>query len=87
LRKLVDVIDQMLEQIPATEVELIRALEDNRSSAAIAAPETRLFRWQNTAETLADHLGDVLQTEGWKKQVQDIFMDRAGFAPREEDES
>ena len=77
MRDLGKVIDQMIAVIPPKENEiLIKRLQANKDSYAFTAPELVGLRWQETALCLADELGDKRQTEGWKKTVQDIWMDK-----------
>ncbi|TXH17911.1 MAG: hypothetical protein E6R03_03130 [Hyphomicrobiaceae bacterium] len=77
MRDLGKVIDEMIAVIPPTEGEvLISRLKAQKESFLFSAPELVGMRWGVTAECLAEELGNVRQTEGWKKTVQDIWMNR-----------
>lgn len=76
-RNLIDVIDQMLAVIPATEVRLRLGLESSKQSAAYTSPETIGLRWIDAAERLQNAIGDdfdgIVTENGWKLQVMKIW--------------
>jgi len=82
MRNLVEVIDQMLEKIPPKhdfgeveeEIELRGSLEAFKNTAYYTAPEVMSDLWILVAKRLSYCLGDELQTYGWKREVQEIWM-------------
>lgn len=74
MRNLVEVIDQMLEKIPESENSFLSSLEAIRTSTLFSAPETIRIRWKEVSINLAEFMEDKLQTEGWKREVQEIWM-------------
>lgn len=85
MRKLEDVIDQMLAVIPADQDHLRATLENHRSSAIFSSPETLQLRWQGTAMDLEDTFceeidGEVqppkLEPGSWQEKVFKIWMNQ-----------
>lgn len=78
MRNLIEVIDQMITQIPSDEQLLINELYSNRESAEFSSPETMGLRWENTAEALEGlgepPGGEPPWNEEWKNKVYDIWM-------------
>ena len=74
MRNLADVIDQMVEVIPANEETLIARLNATRQSVLFAAPELESFWWNMCAERLNDEIGQP--TKKWQKQIGLIFSGR-----------
>lgn len=72
-RHLPDVIDQIIKVIPQTEKGFIEELEDNKSSAEFSSPETIRLRWEMTAETLYNNIGNG-PLKAWQQEVVDIWM-------------
>lgn len=83
MRKLEEVIDQMLAVIPADEDHLRATLESHRRSAEFASPELLQLRWRETALELEDFFceeidGEVqppkLEPGSWQEKVFNIWM-------------
>ena len=75
MRKLADVIDRLLEEIPESQVRLIRCLANIQDSATYTPPEQMSFRWRQCQEVLFEELGyDKVEEDGWLKNVQEIWM-------------
>ena len=65
-----EVINQMLEKIPTTELDLRSDLDWNREDASWKAPEETI-QWQRTSETLMRHIPHP--TKDWQFEVLSIF--------------
>lgn len=71
MRNLVEVIDNIIEEIPFTEGQLIDRLQDHKSSVSFAAPELITFWWNEVADTLWQEIGEP--TLDWQVKVAKIF--------------
>lgn len=85
MRKLEEVIDQMLAVIPADEDHLRATLESHRRSAEFSSPELLQLRWRETALELEDTFceeidGEVqppkLEPGSWQEKVFKIWMNQ-----------
>jgi len=65
-----DVIKQMIEVIPASEIDLISDLQWNYEDASFKAPEETL-QWRRTSATLQKHILEL--TQDWQFNVLSIF--------------
>lgn len=83
MRKLEEVIAQMLLVIPGDQDHLRATLESHRSSALYASPELLQFRWRETAMELEDTfcekvdgkvLPPKLEPGSWQEKVYNIWM-------------
>ena len=71
MRSLTKVIDQILEVIPDSEIDVAYELLDLKSSAAYAVPEMMSIWWRETADFLNENVTDFSQD--WQNQVFKIF--------------
>lgn len=71
MRNLVEVIDNIIEEIPFTEGQLLDRLQDQKNSICYAAPEMIGFWWNQVADTLWDEIGEP--TLDWQIKVAKIF--------------
>lgn len=71
MRSLTKVIDQILEVIPNSEVDVAYELLVIKSSAAYAAPEMMSIWWRETADFLNENVTDFSQD--WQDRVFKIF--------------
>ncbi len=78
MRKLENVIDQMLSLIPISEQQLILDLEKVKSSVEFASPEMVGFWWREAADNLVDGIGEE-PTEAWHKNVIKIWQDDPNY--------
>jgi hypothetical protein len=85
VRKLEEVIDQMLMVIPGDQDHLRATLVSHRSSALFASPELVQLRWRETAMELEDTFceeidGEVqppkLEPGSWQEKVFKIWMNQ-----------
>lgn len=74
MRKLTEVIDNMVDLIPNHEINFITELESMRSSAAYCAPEQMVQWWLAVAHLLEDELGEEAPTSGWEFEVWKEWM-------------
>lgn len=76
MRDLVTVINRMLDEIPATEDDLIAELKDNRSSASCSAPELMSVWWNEVYDTLCNYAfnENTYNTNNWTETVRQIFV-------------
>lgn len=74
-RNLVEVIDAILLVIPDSESDFIAELKKCRESARYTSPETLGLRWERTAHTMWDYIGDKKpdDMEYWEAQALDIW--------------
>ena len=70
-RNCCEVINQMLEKIPADKVEFIKDLEWNYEDASCKAPEETI-QWDRTSRTLIKHMSEIPK-EDWEIEVFSIF--------------
>lgn len=84
MRKLEEVILQMLLVIPGDQDHLRATLESHRSSALFSSPETLMFRWEQTALELEATFCEAIDGEvqppklepgSWQEKVFNIWMD------------
>lgn len=75
LRRLYDVIDQMLPLIPKDKKSLRIALLSIKDSALFAPPENQAIWWKQTAVVLAEQIGQP--KEGWHHQIANIMRGTA----------
>ncbi len=77
MRKLSDVIGQLLEVTPESEEEFRSGLLEIKESLDYCPPEASAQRmwWRLTAELFEGRFKDE-PTEGWGKEAIDIWMDR-----------
>jgi hypothetical protein len=71
MRKLSDVVDQMLEVIPIEEASLAGRIKAARQSSLVAAPEMQPMFWNECFDALISEIGEP--TEDWQKKVAAIF--------------
>lgn len=74
MRSLTKVIDQILEVIPDSEIDVAYELLDLKSSAEYAAPELMSLWWRETADFLSENVTDFSQD--WQDRVFKIFTGR-----------
>lgn len=76
MRRLEDVIDKMVTQIPLSETDLLEQLESVRESVLYASPETVTMWWMQTAQILTNRFGENnVPEDSWEKAVERIWMD------------
>lgn len=85
MRKLEDVIDQMLLVIPVDQDHLRATLVGHRNSVTFSAPEAMQLHWQRTAKELedtfceGDFCGEIqppkFESGSWQEKVFNIWMD------------
>ena len=73
-RKLVDVLDNMIDLVPSHEDVLVTELRRIRSSAAYCSPEMLGQWWSHTANFLWGWFGDEPPTQGWEFEVWKEWM-------------
>jgi len=71
-RNLVNIIQQMIDEIPITEQDFINSLKDNQNSVSYAAPELMSMWWNEVVDTLWDFIPET-PTEEWQFKVLSIF--------------
>ncbi len=71
MRKLIDVIDEMLSVIPKNEISLIAFLEDVKESQRVRAPED-MIGWYQVSELLETFEFNK-KTPMWKLEMCSIF--------------
>lgn len=76
-RSVVAIINKLLEVIPSTETELVKAITDYRDSLWNIAPELLSdgYYWKPLARILGTYVNSL--NEPWQQQLQKIFNDTA----------
>jgi len=72
-RNCCEVIQKMIEKVPADQTELIKDLQWNYDDASYKAPE-EVIQWRRTLETLQKHM-NPLPEHDWEFEVLAIFID------------
>ena len=71
-RNLVNIIQQMIDEIPITEQDFINSLKDNQNSVSYAAPELMSMWWNEVHETLWYFIPEKPNKE-WQFKILSIF--------------
>ena len=71
MRNLIDVIDQIINEVPKTEQELIDVLKDIQESVRCAAPELISMWWTEVQGALLDNLPGK-PTKEWQYKILSI---------------
>jgi len=71
MRKLTDVIDDMMAVIPSDETSLLAALYSTKTSLIVAAPEMESFWWKKCGDDLVDTIPEL--NEDWHYAIARIF--------------
>lgn len=76
MRNLGELIDRMVEKIPADQTDLLHDLDNVVDSIRYTPPEPEaiIYRFRQVAEIFGAYFGDE-PTEDWQKEVIDIWMD------------
>lgn len=75
-RNLKDVITNILNEIPDSEVDLISQLKDNRDSVTFSAPEMLPLWWGEVQSSLLSYLPEV-PNEEWQFKILSIFSTKS----------
>ncbi len=77
MRNLVNVINEMVENIPESEIDLIKELERIKSDyIQWTAPES-MVRWEEVSYTLQDYLYNPKPTKEWQFKVLSIWSTKS----------
>lgn len=74
-RDLGEVINKMLEHIPASEEDFRSELESCLESFKWTSPETVPLRWKSTAEALEDNMPEQGNFNEWQQKIYNVWMD------------
>lgn len=76
MRDLKDVINRVLGCIPGDQKEIRQRFKTLKSDIFYTAPEMMYQKWIVGSEILFDYLGPEMPTDGWQKEVVDVWMDK-----------
>jgi len=75
-RNLDDVVAKMLPLIPISEGKLREKLQRIADDAGYIPPEGQYRSWRRASDVLFNAFGGEEPTDGWRRQVLDVFMGR-----------
>lgn len=77
MRDLVEVLDAIIAEIPASETRALTSIKAVQASAKFTAPEIMSARWNQAAAILEHDIGEP--KEDWQKKVAAIFCGRDDY--------
>ena len=77
-RKIDEIINQIIKHIPSEEESMMEDIKELMRSIQYASPEylNAPHFWIRLSDVLEKHLGHPYPTQGWKKEIADIFCNK-----------